>query len=182
MGKKGGPHRAALFTKPTPSVSRGQNEGHEKHGDRYVGIEEKHRNSVIGRITGGEIEFQFFPQKNIELFGHFFYYKGKNTESDIPLNDISSPKLLLGGKIFFNRLWTEINFIHSFYKGNPGPAEIENLSYNLLNLKGGYYFTSKTFLYLKLSNLFNETYYSNPDPDIPESRSRSLSAGIQCYF
>jgi len=136
-----------------------------------------------GRIFGGEIEAQYHPIKSITLFGHYFYYRGRSAiGEDVPLNDVPAPRLYVGGKVFFNRLWFEGNFLHSFRKGDPGPAEVENDSYSVLNLKGGYYLSSELFIYVKVSNLLNEVYYSNPDPDIPEAKGLSFSTGIHFYF
>lgn len=135
-----------------------------------------------GRILGGEIEVQYTPLKNVNFFGHYFYYKGRSDIENEPLNDIPAPRFYVGGKIFFNRLWFECNFLHSFKKSDPGPAEIKNGSYNLLNIKSGYYLSSELFLYVKVSNLLSERYYSNPDPDIPEAKGLNFSTGIHFYF
>ncbi len=138
-----------------------------------------------GRISGGEIEVQYSPSDKIHMFGHYFYYKGRNDLDNVPLNDIPAPRLFLGGKIYFDRghrIWLEGNYLHSFEKNDPGPAEIENDAYHLLNLKGGYYLSSSLFLYLRVSNLLNQTYYANPDPDIPEAQGIGFSTGIHFYF
>ncbi|MEN8154835.1 MAG: TonB-dependent receptor [Acidobacteriota bacterium] len=111
-----------------------------------------------GHISGSEIELQWFPVKNIELFGHGFYYKGTSKETENPINDIPSPKIFLGGKTYYRKLWFEVNF------------------------KGGWYFSSRFFLYLKASNLLNRFYYANPDPDIPAGEGLSLSAGLNFFF
>lgn len=138
-----------------------------------------------GRISGGEIEVQYSPSDKVHLSGHYFYYKGRSDLDDVPLNDIPAPRLFLGGKVYFDRghrFWLEGNYIHSFEKSDPGPAEIENNAYHLLNLKGGYYLSSSLFLYLRVSNLLNETYFANPDPDIPEAQAIGFSTGIHFYF
>jgi outer membrane receptor protein involved in Fe transport len=138
-----------------------------------------------GRIYGGEVEIQYSPLNRVDLFGHYFYYRGRSDETDAPLNDIPTPRIFFGGKVYFDnahRLWIEGDYLYSFKKTNPGPAEIENNSYYLVNLKGGYYFSADLFFYLKISNLFNETYYANPDPDIPEAQGIGVSAGIHFYF
>jgi outer membrane receptor protein involved in Fe transport len=140
-----------------------------------------HDNIEAGNIRGGEIEFQFFPVKSLEIFGNYFYYKGKSKE-DVPLNDIPASRFLLGGKVLIEKFWCELNYIYSFKKSNPGPAEIFNEAYNLLDMKAGYYFSASFFLYLKASNLLNESYFANPDPDIPAGRKIDFSAGINFYF
>lgn len=141
-----------------------------------------YNNIESGRISGGETEFQWFPSRNLELFGHFNYYTGKSHKTGDHLNDIPSPKIFLGGKINLGKSWFEFNYLHSFKKGNPGPSEIENNKYDLITLKGGHYFSSKFFTYLKISNLLNEKYFPNPDPDIPEGDGIGLSAGLNFFF
>lgn len=136
-----------------------------------------------GNIYGGELEVQYRPIQNVSLFGHYFYYSGRSDdEADTPLNDIPAPRLLFGGKVYIDRLWFEVNFLHSFAKTDPGPAEVENQPYNLLDLKGGYYISSTFYFYLKLANILNETYFPNADPDIPLGKGFNLSAGVHLYF
>lgn len=135
-----------------------------------------------GRILGGEVEVQYSPTKNVQLFSHYFYYKGRSDIDDESLNDIPAPRFFLGGKVFFNRVWFEVNFLRSFKKKDPGPAEVINNAYDILNLKCGCYISSALFLYLKASNLLDKRYFANPDPDIPEAKGINVSAGIHFYF
>ena len=135
-----------------------------------------------GHVYGGEIECQVFPVKNLELFGHFYYYHGRDGETGEPINDVPSPKLLLGGKILLDRFWAEVNFLRSLAKNDPGPAEVKNQAYSVVDFKTGYYFSTHFYLNLKVSNLLNELYYPNPDPDIPYARGVDVSIGIHYYF
>ena len=139
-------------------------------------------NIASGKITGGEAEFQWFPSADIELFGHFHSYRGRSDQTGDPLNDVPSPKLFLGGKLNIGKSWFELNYLHSFEKSDPGPSEIMNGNYSLITLKGGHYFSSKFFSYLKISNLLNERYYPNPDPDIPPGDKINLSVGMHFFF
>ena len=139
-------------------------------------------NIDAGRIYGGEIELEYHPLTNLELFGHFFYYKGKSTTTDAPLNDLPAPRLVLGGKFFVDRFWFQLDFLHSLKKTNPGPAEVENDAFTVLDIKGGIYFSSAFSLYVKVSNLFNQRYYPNADPDIPPAKGLNITAGLHFYF
>jgi outer membrane receptor protein involved in Fe transport len=139
-------------------------------------------NIDAGRIYGGEIELEYHPFNNFELFGHFFYYKGKSTTTDEPLNDLPAPRLALGGKFFVDRFWFQLDFLHSLKKTNPGPAEVENDAFTTLDIKGGIYFSSAFSLYVKVSNLFNQLYYPNADPDIPPAKGLNITAGLHFYF
>lgn len=139
-------------------------------------------NIDAGKIYGGELEFQFFPINNLEIFGHYFYYRGRSSSQEDPLNDIPSPKMLLGGKLLIDRFWTEINYLHSYQKTDPGPAEVENNGYSEVNIKAGYYFSTHFYLNFKIANFFNELYYPNADPDIPPARGIDISLGLHYYF
>lgn len=139
-------------------------------------------NIDAGRIYGGEIEIEYNPFTNFELFGHFFYYKGKSTTTDEPLNDLPSPRISLDGKVFIDRFWLQLDFLHSLKKTDPGPAEMENGAYTVLDIKGGIYFSSAFSLYVKISNLLNDLYYPNADPDIPAAKGLNITAGIHLYF
>jgi outer membrane receptor protein involved in Fe transport len=135
-----------------------------------------------GRIYGGEAEVRYTPITHLDLFGHYLYYKGKDRATDEPLNDIPAPRFLVGSKVFIHRIWFQVEFLHSFKKSDPGPAEVFNDAFNLLELKGGCYFSSSFFLFVKAGNLFNERYYPNADPDIPFAKGINISAGLHFYF
>jgi outer membrane receptor protein involved in Fe transport len=141
-----------------------------------------HDNILRGRIMGGELEVQYSPFTDIDFYGHYFYFHGRSDENDEALNDVPAPRLRLGARVFKHRLWMEVNYIHSFAKTDPGPAEIDNSAYNLLDVKGGFYFSANFHVYLKLANILNERYYPNPDPDIPYAQGFSLSAGVHFDF
>ena len=154
--------------------------------ERYREIDDiyTYDNISQGRTLGGELELRYKPITGLDLFGHYFYYRGKNTDSDNddPLNDIPAPRLMLGGKYFFNQLWVELNWLYSFKKNDPGPAEVANESYNLIDIKSGYYFSSTFYFYVKLANLLNRAYFPNNDPDIPAAKGINVSAGVHYHF
>lgn len=135
-----------------------------------------------GTLYGGEIELLYRPVEKVQLFGHFFYYRGRSSRTDDPLNDIPAPRFKIGAKFFIGRLWIETDYLHSFKKSDPGPAEVLNKAYHLLDVKSGMYINSYLFIYMKISNLFNQTYYANPDPDIPAGKGIGISSGVQVYF
>jgi outer membrane receptor protein involved in Fe transport len=108
--------------------------------------------------------------------------KLKSTTTDEPLNDLPAPRLALGGKFFVDRFWFQLDFLHSLKKTNPGPAEVENDAFTTLDIKGGIYFSSAFSLYVKVSNLFNQLYYPNADPDIPPAKGFNITAGLHFYF
>ena len=154
--------------------------------ERYVNAQKVYAydNIVRGTINGVELEMHYLPVNHLDLFGHAFYYKGKNSKSTVKeaLNDVPAPRFLLGSKLTFDRLWFEVTYLHSFKKSDPGPAELANKAYDLMDIKGGYYFSSRLFLYVKAANIFNQNYYANADPDIPLSKGFNFSAGFHFYF
>ena len=141
-----------------------------------------HQNIDAGRVYGGEVELAYHPIHTIELFGNYCYYKGRSDNTDDPLNDIPASRIQLGGKVFIDRFWLQGDFLHSFAKTDPGPAELENEAFSVVDLKGGVFFSSTFSIYLKVANLFNQRYYPNADPDIPIARGINFSTGIHLYL
>jgi len=131
-----------------------------------------------GRIRGLELEFQFYPLKQLEIFGNAFYYRGTSTASAEPLNDIPSAKLFLGAKFWIGRFWGEADWLASAAARHPGPAEIAVPAYSVIDLKAGYYFSNRLFLFAKIANLLDRAYYANADPDIPLAKGFDLSIGM----
>jgi len=142
----------------------------------------QYRNLDNGNIEGLEAEFQFLPTDNLEISGNYYIYKGKSENSEYYLNDIPPTHLFLKVKYWYKRFFSELNFIHASDKDNPGPAEMQTDSFNVLNLKLGYYYSKKLFIFSKISNLTNELYYPNPDPKIPPAPCINASLGIHYIF
>ena len=65
---------------------------------------------------------------------------------------------------------------------HPGPAEIAVPAYAVHDLKAGYYFSNRLFLFLKIANLFDRDYFANADPDIPPAKGLDLSLGLNLNF
>lgn len=141
-----------------------------------------YNNIEQGTIQGMEVEFQFYPIKNLEIFGNGFYYNGKSTASDQYLNDVPSAKFFLGVKYWLGRFWSELNWLASAAMKHPGPAETTIPAYNVTDIKAGYYFSNRVFLFLKIANLFNRYYVANADPDIPPAKGFDFSLGLNVNF
>jgi outer membrane receptor protein involved in Fe transport len=137
-----------------------------------------YENIERGRIRGLELEFQFQPSKKLEIFGNGFYYRGISTASGDYLNDVPSAKLFLGAKYWLGRFWSEVDWLASAAVTHPGPAETSIPAYQVTDLKIGYYFSNRLFLFLKIANLFDREYYANADPDIPVAKGLDLSMGL----
>lgn len=135
-----------------------------------------------GRIQGVEGEFQFLPARGLELYGHLSLYKGRIAGTATPLNDVPAARVFVGAKALAGKFWGEINYLHAFAKKDPGPAEMVNRDYDVVNLKGGYYFSANFFFFARISNVFDTLYFANPDPDIPEAPGVQVAAGLKFYF
>jgi outer membrane receptor protein involved in Fe transport len=135
-----------------------------------------------GTIQGMEVEFQVYPMKNLEIFGNGFYYHGKSTVSDQYLNDVPSAKIFLGVKYWLGRFWSELDWLASAAMKHPGPAESTIPPYKITDVKAGYYFSNRVFLFLKIANFFNHYYFANADPDIPPAKDFDFSLGLQVNF
>jgi len=146
-------------------------------GDFYT-----YKNINSGTVKGFETEFQLYPFKFLEISGNYINYKGETDTSGLYLNDVPSPKFFFKVRLFYDRFYFETNYLYSSKKDNPGPAEVVNNSFNIVNIKSGFYYSSKMYLFLKISNLFNAFYYANADPKIPPQEGRSISFGINYNF
>lgn len=135
-----------------------------------------------GRIHGLELEFQIYPLKTLEVFGNGFYYQGKSTVSGQYLNDIPSAKFFLGAKFWLGRFWAEVDWLASAAVEHPGPAETAIPAYSITDVKSGYYFSNRLFVFLKVANLFDRAYFANADPEIPLAKGFDFSVGLNLNF
>jgi len=137
-----------------------------------------YENLEKGTLTGGELEFQIQPCSNLELFGHGFYFVGENRSTSSRLNDVPAPRVILGTRYWKGRFWAEANWLWSAPLRHPGPAEVENEAYHVVDIKTGLYLSTHWNLFLRLGNLFNQLYYPNADPDIARAKGFDLSATV----
>ncbi|UCC41058.1 MAG: TonB-dependent receptor [Candidatus Aminicenantes bacterium] len=135
-----------------------------------------------GRISGYELELEFYPVSGWKIFGNFFSFNGKSKRTRNPLNDIPPPRLFLGTRLWLGRFSAEIASTFQWKKKNPGPAEIEIPAYKIVNIKANYLIDSSWRLYLALSNFFNESYLARPDPDSVEEQGRNFVFGMRYSF
>jgi iron complex outermembrane receptor protein len=135
-----------------------------------------------GKISGYELEVEYYPVPKWKVFGNFFSFNGKSVVVDESLNDIPPSRLFLGTRVWIGDLSGEINATFQLDKENPGPAEISIPGYEIVNMKASYYFNSTFSLYFVLSNLFNHTYIARPDPDAVEEPGRNLMLGVSYSF
>ncbi len=141
-----------------------------------------YENIEQGLIRGLELEFQFYPLKKLELFGNAFYYNGRSTISEKPVNDIPSAKLFLGAKFWLGRFWSEVNWLASAAVKHPGPAETAIPAFSVTTVKAGCYCSNRLFVFFKIANLFDRVYFANADPDIPPAKGLDFSLGLNLNF
>jgi len=137
-----------------------------------------------GRISGYELEVEYYPVPKWKLFGNFYSFKGESTLTGEPLNDIPASRLFMGTRVWFGRLTTEINATFQLKKDDTGPDEIPLglPSYEIVNLKASYYFNTSFRLYLVLSNLLDKAYLARPDTDGVEEPGRNFVLGLSYSF
>ncbi len=139
-------------------------------------------NLLCGVVQGVEAEFQWLPRAGIELFGNGWLYRGRDSGSAAPLNDVPAARLLLGGRVWRGRFWAEVSGQAMAAQRDPGPAEVAVSSWRVTDLKAGWFASGRLTLTVRVSNLFDRLYYANADPDTPPARGIELAAGISGSF
>jgi outer membrane receptor protein involved in Fe transport len=135
-----------------------------------------------GMISGYELEMEYYPVPGWKIFGNIFSFRGKSKETDSPLNDVPPARLFAGTRVWIGRFSTEINASFQQEKKNPGPAEIQIPSYELVNFMASYHLSSHLRFYLVLSNLLDESYLARPDPESVQEPGRNLVLGLSLSF
>ena len=137
-----------------------------------------------GRITGYELEVEFYPIPKWKLFGNFYSIHGESTLTGEPLNDIPPSRLFMGTRVWVGRFTTEMNATFQIKKEDTGPDEIPSgiPGYEIVNLKASYYFNGSFRLYLVLSNLLDKAYLSRPDTEGVEEPGRNFVLGLSYSF
>lgn len=135
-----------------------------------------------GKIKGVELEAEYFPWSRLSFFGNYFFYDGQSKVTSGPLNDIPSPRLFLGGRVWLSRLTLEISLLYQAKKDEPGPAEIAIPGYSLLNLRASYRLNRSVKINLRVNNLFDKWYLARPDPDSREEPGRNFLLGLNFSY
>ncbi len=135
-----------------------------------------------GRVEGLELELEAFPVSGWKLFGNLMSLRGKDPATGQPLNDVPPLRAVAGSRFWVGRFSAEATGIFQAKKDRPGPAEIAIDGYELINLKAAYAFGSAVNLYVRLGNLFDETFLARPDSEAMEEPGRSLSLGLAVAF
>lgn len=137
-----------------------------------------------GRLSGYELEVEYYPMPKWKLFGNIYSFKGNSTVTSEPLNDIPPSRLFLGTRVWFGRFTTEINATLQLKKDDMGPDEMLSSlpGYEVVNLKASYYYNKSFRFYLLLSNLLDRAYLARPDADAVEEPGRNLVFGMSYSF
>ncbi len=135
-----------------------------------------------GRIRGLELEWEYFPVAGLSFFGNCFLYNGQSRVSGSPLNDIPPERLIVGGRVWLNRLSFEVSSYLQAEHNNPGQAEIAIPGYGLLNLRATYNLNRWLRLYFRINNILNKEYLARPDPDSRVEPGRNLLFGLSFAY
>ena len=139
-------------------------------------------NVDTGRISGFEIEFEYFPLPGWKLYGNYFAFNGESLKTGDPLNDIPAGRIYLGTQFWWGHLSLGINSTLQQEKKKPGPAEMDIPGYIDLNFKGSYFIGSSIRLFFVLSNALNNTFLSRPDPEAVFNPGRNFQFGLNYSF
>ncbi|MFC2158099.1 TonB-dependent receptor plug domain-containing protein [Acidobacteriota bacterium] len=139
-------------------------------------------NVDTGRISGFEIEFEYFPVPGWKLYGNYFAFNGKSLKTGDPLNDIPAGRLYLGTQFWWGHLSLGINSTLQQEKNRPGPAEMDIPGYIDLNFTGSYFIGSSIRLFFVLSNALNNTFLARPDPEAVFNPGRNFQFGLNYSF
>jgi len=135
-----------------------------------------------GRITGYELEFEYYPWPGWKIYGNYFAFLGKSLVSNDNLNDIPPAKIFLATQFWMGRLSLGLNTTIQQNKNNPGPAEISLPGYFIINAKMNYLLGTSFRIFALLSNCLHESYIARPDPDAVYQPGRNLQMGINYQF
>jgi len=141
-----------------------------------------YRNIARGRITGLEGEFYWPLVKGCELFVNFHHMKGREKDTDTPLNYIPPSRLTLWTKFSPGKLWIEPRLTLVAAKKNPGPLEMQINGYVLLNTIVGYKINEKTTLLAIGRNLLDRTYQLSADEQGVDAPGRGIVFKILYSF
>jgi len=141
-----------------------------------------YRNIDKGKISGYELELEYYPIPGWKIFGNLFSFKGKSRVTDSPLNDIPPARLYAGTRFWLGHFSAEINTTLQQKKKDRGQAEIEIPGYGVVNFKANFLFEPYLRLFLILSNLLNKDYLARPDPDGVEEPGRNFILGLSYSF
>jgi len=134
-----------------------------------------------GRLQGLEFEAEAFLLPGWKVFGNFATIRGKSLETGVPLNDIPPFQVYTGTRVWKGNLSAELNATFRLAKSNPGPAEVEVGSSEVVNFKTGYLWRGLNF-YVVVGNLFNAAYVARADAEAMVEPGRNLRLGFSYGF
>lgn len=134
-----------------------------------------------GRLQGLEFEAEAFLLPGWKIFGNVAMIRGRSLETGVPLNDVPPFQIYTGTRVWKGKLSAELNATFRLAKANPGPAEIEVASSELVNLKASYLWHGLNF-YVTLENVFNTAYIARADSEAMVEPGRNLRLGFVYAF
>lgn len=149
---------------------------------RGEGEEYYYRNLTSGHITGIEGEFYWWLTEGFELFVNFHHMKGKEKETDAPLNYTPRSNLSFWAKFSRGRFWVEPKINLTAAQKNPGPLEIETDGYTLFNAILGYKFTKNLTFLAVAQNILNQTYRLSADEEGVDAPGRGVVLRCSYHF
>ncbi len=134
-----------------------------------------------GRLQGLEFEAEAFLLPGWKVFGNVAAIRGRSVETGVPLNDIPPFQIYTGTRVWKGKWSAELNATFRLAKSNPGPAEIDVASSELVNLKATYLWHGLNF-YVTLGNIFNAAFVARADSEAMVEPGRNLRLGFVYAF
>jgi hemoglobin/transferrin/lactoferrin receptor protein len=141
------------------------------------------RNRGEGRIKGFEVETRtdFGQGFSLELGAHIG--RGELRDDGSNLDDISPDTFLaLVRKEFGTRAFGQVRMALLAEDDRPGPSEVVAPGATVMDLAGGWRFTSNLELRGMVRNLLDDAYYASPDPRWVWAPGRSASVTLGVSF
>ena len=152
--------------------------------DRYTVADKTYAylNVDDARITGLELEWEFYPLTAWKIFGNGSLMDGESRANGDPINDVPPFRLYLGTGYQWRSLSLEVSGFHQAKKDNPGAAEIAIPAYTCFQARAGYHLNPALGFFVQVKNALNETFFGRPDPDGVYEPGRSFIIGARYGF
>jgi outer membrane receptor protein involved in Fe transport len=163
----------------------GFSNGIDKMIQKYTGtdLEEYfYRNLTAGRVNGVEGELYVYVIKDVEFFFNFHHMRGRDKDTDAPLNYIPPTRLTFWGKYSPGRFWVEPRFTFTAGKNDPGPLEIEVDGYVMFDTILGYELSENLTFLAIAQNLLDQTYRASADEKGVDAPGRGLVVRAKFSF
>ncbi len=141
------------------------------------------RNRGRGRIRGFELETRTDLGQGYSFELGANINRGGLEDDDSTLDDISPDTFLaLFRKDFADKAFGQVRLAFLAEDDRPGPSEVDAPGATIIDLAGGWRFTTNLELRGLVRNLLDDSYYASPDPRWVWAPGRSASLTVAVQF